>query len=865
MITNIAVRITQISRRFAVKIVLGFFLLSLGLAYFAAIHLGMNTDTDALLSADLPWRQQELVMERAFPQNSDQLVLVVDAPTADLALDSAARLATALRAEPNLFQNVQHLSSNEYFLRNGLLFLEPETLEETADNMVAAQPLIGVMASDPTARGVLSAVRLLLEGVERGEMDATELDNFIQPLMALTAASVTGQPAYFSWMSLFGIREIGGDLHREIITTNPTLDYGQLLPGKVARDRVRSLIQQIGLSDLPGVSVRMTGSVALDDEEFVTISESIGFSGLLSFGLVLLLVLMAFQSLLMTGIALVMLVCGLITSSAFAAFAVGDLNLISVAFFILFVGMAVDFTVQFGVRFASERSDGADKATALDNTTAALASSLILAAATTAAGFYAFLPTNYIGVSELGMIAGTSMLIAVTYNLVLLPALLALLPDRITRRPLRLYWLAGVEAWLLSHRRGVLVGAVALGVGSLVFLPGLSFDFNPLNLKDPQTESVSTLRDLLSGEQRGSYAIETLVEGRETLQSLSKRLQQLPEVNGTASIFSFIPEQQEEKNPIIADLAEILMPSLNPPMIEKEPPSVTTLRTQIKELAAEIQKLQPAEGSNLVQLGAQFSQLATAEDKAIARFSAGLSRGLPERLKSLELSLQAAPVSLSSLPPEIRRDWMTDDGRFRLSIYPAGDPRQNAVLVEFVKAVRKVIPEATGLPVSIQESARTVLESFYEAGVLATFVIAILLLLVLRRLRDVLIVFAPLILAALLSGATAVLLGLSINLANIIVLPLLFGIGVAFGIYFVMNWRAGNRTPMQSPTMRAVVFSALTTIAAFGSMAVSAHPGTADMGLLLAISLSYALIASVILVPALLGEPAPPVVKTGAK
>jgi hypothetical protein len=233
-----------------------------------------------------------------------------------------------------------------------------------------------------------------------------------------------------------------------------------------------------------------------------------------------------------------------------------------------------------------------------------------------------------------------------------------------------------------------------------------------------------------------------------------------------------------------------------------------------------------------------------------------LIAGLPYQLAQLRRLIAARPVTIASLPPDLRRAWMAPDGRTRVQIFPRGNPRDPAVLRAFVAALRRVAPDVTGTPVTIQESGRTISGAFVEAGAIALAAITLLLGLVLRRVRDVALVLAPLLLAGILTLATMVALGMALNYANIIALPLLLGIGVAFDIYFVMNWRAGQSHPLQSSTARAVIFSALTTASAFGSLALSSQPGTADMGKLLAISLFATLFCTMLILPALLG-PAP--------
>src|SRR5579884_4182641 len=230
---------------------------------------------------------------------------------------------------------------------------------------------------------------------------------------------------------------------------------------------------------------------------------------------------------------------------------------------------------------------------------------------------------------------------------------------------------------------------------------------------------------------------------------------------------------------------------------------------------------------------------------------------LPDELNRLRALIAAQPVTIATLQPDLRRAWMAPDGRTRVEVFPRGNPRDHAVLRRFVAALRRVAPDATGTPVTIQESGRTITGAFAEAGLIAILAITALLLAVLRRPRDVALVLAPLLLSGLLTLATTVVIGMPLNYANIIALPLLLGIGVAFDIYFVMNWRAGLSEHLQSSTARAVIFSALTTASAFGSLALSSQPGMAAMGKLLAISLLATLFCAMLILPALLGAARP--------
>ncbi|HYC14758.1 MAG TPA: MMPL family transporter, partial [Stellaceae bacterium] len=339
--------------------------------------------------------------------------------------------------------------------------------------------------------------------------------------------------------------------------------------------------------------------------------------------------------------------------------------------------------------------------------------------------------------------------------------------------------------------------------------------------------------------------------------TLAVEIERLPEVSHTLTVMTFVPSEQIEKLAIIHDVAMLLGPTLSPARVKPVPDAGTEIEA-IQEAASVMARAAEATGRPSVRRMAVVLQLAVAQGSAVLPLlRANLIAGLDRRLAEMRLALTAGPVGLETLPTELSRDWVAPDGRARIQVYPSGNASGNKALRRFVSAVRTVVPDATGAPVSIQESARTISGAFRDAGILALIAIAALLALVLRRIRDVLLVLAPLLLAGLLTVATSVIAGLPLNFANIIALPLLLGVGVAFDIYFVMNWRAGVGEPLQSGTARAVLFSALTTAAAFGSLALSKHPGTSQMGVLLTIALGYTLFCTFFVLPALLGPVKP--------
>jgi hopanoid biosynthesis associated RND transporter like protein HpnN len=850
-IAAVTERVVEFSRRHAHAVVAVCLALTLLFGWYMATHLGIDASTDHLIDPNLPWRQAEAEMDRLFPQNEGTLVIVVDGVTPELAEAAAGRLAARLAARPDMFPSVRRPDASDFFRRNGLLFLPAAEVEQLTNALAKAQPLIAALAGDPSVNGLFGALNLALEGAGSGQLDPAELDRSFTAIADSLTAAEAGRGPPLSWQRLLTDREPSKMELQRIIIVKPVLDNTKLSPGAAATAVVRSTAVELGLTQANGVRVRLTGIVALNDEEFSSIKKGLTFATVASFIVVLCWLYLALRSFKpMLAIACTLLV-GLIWTLAFAPAAVGDLNLISVAFAAMFIGIAVDFGIQVCVRYRDERHKHDDLTVALRRTGRSIGGPLFLAAVTTAVGFLAFVPTAYRGVSELGIIAGAGMLIALVLNLTLLPALLMILNPGGEQERIGFAWAAPLDRFLLRNRWRVLILAGILALGGLALLPFQQFDFNPLHLKDPRAESVATLLELMHNEVTTPNTLEILTPSVDAAAALAKRLETLKEVRQALTIRSFIPDDQETKLAMIGDAGLFLLPSLSPPKTTPTADPAVTLRT----LSETIERLSALSSATPAakRLTEVLRVLAAKGDAGIAIMQRALISGLPAQLDGLRTALAAEPVSFETLPDGLKQEWLAPDGRARVEVYPRGDSNDNATLVHFVDAVRTVTPDITGTALSLKESGDTVWYAFQRAGLFALVSVVVVLALVLRRVWDVVLVIAPLLFAAVMTAETAILLGLSANFANVIALPLLFGIGVAFSIYFVVNWRAGRPDPLQSSTARAVLYSGLTTSTAFSSLSLSGHLGTAAMGWLLTIGLGHTLLASLLLLPALMG------------
>jgi len=820
----------------------------------ASKHLSIDTDSDHLFSDKLSWRQQSLAFARQFPQFSDTLTAVVRAPTPEEARIAAQALNTKLAADKAHFLSSTTPGISPFFNREGLLLLPPDELESTVDSMLQAQPLLGPLAKDPSARGLFNGIDLMVEGVRRGmAKDLSSYDAALGNVAETMEEAAAGKNAPLSWQALLTPDLVNSNGGQEFILIHPVLDHSALEPGRAATETMLRLANELPEVRSSRVKVNYTGSVPLADEEFASLTDragpiAIGSSVLLVFWLVL-----ALGSWRLIVPVVITLVVGLIYTLGFAALAVGRLNLVSVAFAVLFVGLAVDFGIQFGVRLHARQYSDRTFDDSLHETANRVVSQIGLAALATACGFLAFAPTDFTGVAELGIIAGVGMLLALICTLTVLPALLRLLSKGSPHAEVALPGGEAADTWLNRQRRAVLTVFGVLGAIGIWCAATIPFDANPLHTKRADTEAMRTLTSLMDDPNTNPFTMDVLAKDLPSAKALSERLGHLPEVAQVVSGVDFVPTGQDDKLDQLQQASDLMYAVLNPG--EKvAPPSADEMRQAAKDtsegIASVADKLSP--NSPLRRIGKALATLSHATDSQMETANQALTQFLPYTLHQLADSLSAERITMQNLPDDLKRDWFAPDGRVRVQVTPTAKAQNTAGLRDFVKAVQQAAPDAAGSAVDTIRAADTILIAFREAAVYAIVAIAIVLMLVLRRVRDAGMVLATLLMSALLTALLARLLGISINFANIIALPLLLGVGVSFNVYFVMNWRNGMQHFLGSPTARAILFSALTTGTAFGSLAIARHPGTASMGTVLLLSLLAVLLSTFAFLPAML-------------
>jgi hopanoid biosynthesis associated RND transporter like protein HpnN len=824
---------------------------------YVAKNFAINTDINKLLSSDPPWRQRELEYAKVFPESMGSILVVVDAPTSELATQASDALAQKLSQQPNLFPSVEQKAGSAFFIRNGLLFLPADEVARNTSALARSQPLIQVLAADQSLRGLVQALSFGLGGLSSKQYTLDDMTRVFDMSAEPIENVLAGRPAVFSWRELVRGKPPERSELLHFIEVRPTLDYAALEPGKPATEAIRQAAADLKLDSDYHARVRLTGAVPIQDEEFGTLKQGALENTIGTVIVVLVILWLALKSPKIILAVFISIFCGLALTAALGLAMVGAFNPISVAFAVLFVGIGVDFGIQFSVRYRAERYEIDDLRTALVNTAKHVGVPLTLAAAATAAGFMSFLPTVYKGVAELGEIAGAGMIIAYLVSITLLPALLQIFNPPGEKEPLGYAALAPVDNFMERHRIAIIIGTALVSLGGLPLLYYLQFDFNPINLRSPKVESIATYLDLRSDPATGASTIDVMTPSLAAARELAGKLKDLPEASRVMTIDTFVPEDQRAKLASIQQAAKALDPAFRqaPRPASSDADAVAALNRGVDALnrAAGTQSGRGAVAAK--RLAAALSQLAKADPAMRAQATAVFISPLKTSLDGLRMSLQAQQITPQSVPPEVAKDWITSDGHARVEVFPKGDPNDNEVIRQFARAVLAVTPDAVGGPIAILESGHTVILAFMQAGFYALVSIGILLWITLRRFGDVLLTLIPLLLAGVVTLEFCVLIGLPLNFANIIALPLLLGVGVAFKIYYITAWRAGQTALLQSSLTRAVIFSAMTTATAFGSLWLSSHPGTSSMGKLLALSLICTLAAAVLFQPVLMGRP----------
>jgi hypothetical protein len=845
------------SMRRAAPIVLCFALLAASSLAVAVTRLAVDTDPDHMISDRLPFRQRHHDLQRAFPALENTFVVVIDAKTGEEGLEAARALAQSFAARPDLFTDVFAPGTSSYFDDYGLLYLPEADIARIVDGVTQAAPMLALLAAKPNITGMAELVGGLVQAASAGAAPAG-----VERILAATDASLAGEldgpRRPLDWSALAGN---DGDYlpKRWYVLASPVLDFSVLDPAAKPYNEAVKLVADPEIVRSGEVKLHLTGEAAMNAEEFHAVVDGATLAGLLSFVLVSVIVYVGMPVTRLVLPALALLVFGFLINAGFATLAVGHLNMISIAFAVLFIGLGIDYAVHVLLRFAEEAHRGAALEEAMAGAVDDMGPALALCTLTTAVAFLSFTPTAFAGMAQLGVIAAGGTVIAFLASLTLVPAVVALMPSVVgvlRAKPFTPPRANGASLgwWRLAATAAVL----ALAVGASLLLTSVRFDSDPVDLKDPDALSVAMFKTLLAEDPGVAYAGQLLVRPGGQLNAVKTALSALPEVADVVTIDSYLPKDQAEKLALLARLRPLLpaetaaLGGVATPELAQSVEALRLASRRLADTAAAPADLRTAAASLAARLdrfvaekGRNAEALRMLDDAWFAKF--------PPTLQRLTRLAAAGPLTVKEIDPDLRARFIAPDGRWRLEIVPRGDLRDEAQMETFVAAVSQVAPEATGPPIAIAGAADAVAEAMRLAVAAALVLVVIVVAPVLRRFADVLLVLAPLLLAAALLCAYTVVFDSPFNFANVIVLPLLLGLGIDSSIHYVMRAREDSENHItDTSTPRAVLVSALTTIGSFGTLWLSPHRGMASMGELLTVAIIVTLVTTLVVLPQLI-------------
>jgi hopanoid biosynthesis associated RND transporter like protein HpnN len=845
--------------------------LTVVLLVYVALGMGINSDNVRMLADSLPSKIAYTEFSKYFPNLDDALLVVVDAENTAQAREATEKLTAKLAERTDSFTNVYVPGGGSFFERKGLLYRSVDELDLFADQMARLQPVLAQLESDPSIESLAEIIRLGLEAVRREGSGGEEWRSILDQVGDATVNVFDEFPVAVSWEEVL-IRGSSIEVStRRVIVLHPILDFDNILAAGRSLQVIREAAEELGLTPEQGIRVRVTGNPALNYEEMIGLAWDIGGAGVFCFLLVCAVLQRAMRSFKVMLASVATLLMGLVWTAAFATAAVGDLNILSLTFAVLFIGLGVDFAIHLGMRYVHELREGVPHERAITAAAGHVGSSLLICTVTTAIGFYVFLPSDYRGVAELGLIAGTGMFIIVALTLTTLPALLcswlALDPNKPVTRDV--YFDAPWLHALASHGRTIrwIAGIAALlGLGA-IYQPGAEFDSNVIRMRNPETESVQAFDDLMELAGASPWYANSLTTDLEAADRIAAKMREVEGVERAITISDYIPVDQDEKLEILDDVSFLLEA---PPGRKADPdaggPSIAEQVAALRELRDFLNE-DWVDGSKSA-LGGSMRLLRSRLDEFLARIDSEsdpqaaldgleemlLSR-LPRQVQRLRDAAQPGEITREGLPDELVDRMLAPEGQARVQIFPSENLQDTDALDRFVTGIRKVDPMVSGVSVNLFDFGRATVSSFQQALALAFVLISGLLFLLWRNVKDVALVLTPLLLGAVVTVGTMAALGIHFNFANVIVLPLLFGIGVDSGIHLVHRSKlrlSSDEVLLGTTTARAVLYSSVTTVVSFGTLAFSSHRGVASLGVLLTIGMLFTVACNLIVLPALI-------------
>lgn len=817
------------------------------LAGWCAIsRLSVNTNPADMISAKLPYRQREAAFNEDFPVLRNQIAVLVRAASRDETTAFSRRLVSEL-GQPGLpFEDVFAASIDPWFERNGLLYQKGAELDATMGALSRAAPLLRTLSADPELDNFFAALAdgVTNSGLALGDKSQADLSRALATTGQIIENRLRNEPTPLAWSTLFtGPPEKG--FVQDIVSVRPKLDFSSLQPAKPALDALAAAIARARADPvLAGVDVEVTGDPALRAEELKSVATGIGLSFAVSILAVAVLLGIALRSMRHTIMLTATLVWTIVMTAGIAALFYSALNLVSMAFTVLLVGLGIDYAIHLWLVTQDHRRDGLDNRAALMKAVAELGPASALCALTTMFGFLVFVPTDFVGMAQLGVLGGVGVLVATFSAFTFLPAGFALMPPPPAPAPQ-----SGRAT--PPRRTRLTIGLVLASIAALFALPFVHFNADPMALRDPHAPSVKAFARLFEDENQQPYRLSVVAKDANESASLAAQARALPGVEKVITPADLIPANLSERRDVIDAAGQGILLALEDP----GPPPERAPDGGLNALSDALLGVASAEANELRAALTRFTAARKQDPTIAAGLESDIFAFFPAQVERLKASLSPdGEIAFEDLPAFLQRSFRAGSGAERVEIWPKADLRDEKARGAFVAEVTKALPAVTGPALNLWEAGRVVSKAMIGASLAAFGLCALILLLLLRDFRFTVAILVPVIMAGALVCAAGVLLDLPFNYANVIVLPLLIGAGVDSGIHLALRARhAGGATAaLATSTPRAVLFSALTTIASFGSLIFSRHQGVASMGKLLVLALAATLLTTLFVQPVLL-------------
>lgn len=806
-------------------------------------YLSVDTDSTKMLNPALPFQQRAEAMNQAFPHITRTIALVVQADTADDADAAAAALVERLAPQTTLFESVFSPSTDPFFRAHGFLYRDVAEVAADFEALGRAAPLIAELRAAPdlpTFAALLEQAYLFGAGSE----EFAAFDPFYREAAKVFRAHAEGGSRAFPWSTAL-TGEPGAGRVTRIVAAQPFLDFSEILPAEPALAAVAAAIADLPPEIQAATYIGVTGDPALQAEELQSVMGNLGLSLTISLLAVAVILVVACRSAGRALLAFAALIVTLALTTGAASVIASPLNLVSVAFIVLMVGLGIDYAIHI-LLYLGEDTQTDAPVDRLRETGRALGAPLALSAGTTAVAFLAFTTTDFTAIAQLGLIGGVGVLIAFATAATMIPAVVALAPGLLKRRRLR-----SKPAEDRSRRRPILLALAIVVCGFAAHVATeATFDADPMHLRDPLSPSVVAFNAMVASDAQTPFRVSFFAEDAAEAEAAVERLSAAPEVAEALWLGSFEPTEQAEK----LQLRDVVAPSFEQ-ALSGETAGVGSNGVTLSQVAETLETGGPAQQSLASALRAFDGQASgLTGEAAIARLEADLFRHFPMLLETLSAIGAAEPVALEDVPAPIVKQFRSADGQLRVEVAATRDLRDADAHRAFAEAMLTAEPRVAGGSISIDGAGQVVSEAILQATLLSIAGATALAWATLGRFALVLAIAAPLALAGALTAAASVWLNVPFNYANVIVLPLVIGIGVDSGVHLAMRSSAvGARgTVYATSTPRAVFLSALTTVAAFGTLAISEHRGTASMGIMLAVGLTAALFAVLSTTPSLI-------------